>query len=291
MDNPRKRKEKQEDWILRFFYQTVPGRGLLKVATRPLVSKLGGAVLDAPPSRHGVGPFIRRHGMDMSRFCPREYRSFNDFFTRRLRNNPFPPEDAPLLRAPCDGKLSLYPVGAATSFSVKHTRYRLAELLEDSKLAAAYSGGFCAVFRLTPEDFHRYHFVDDGVIWRHRAIPGVLHTVRPLAHAGEPVFLRNAREVTVLDTAHFGRVTQIEVGALLVGKICNHQYTGAFRRGEEKGFFAFGGSTVILLFEPDTVRWDSGVLQATAGGRECPLRVGTVLGQPRLASDNREGAL
>ena len=109
-------------------------------------------------------------------------------------------------------------------------------------------------------------------------IPGALHTVRPIALQHTDVFIQNCREYTILRTAHFGTVAQIEVGALLVGKIANDLRKGAFRRGQEKGRFLYGGSTVVVLLRRDAAAVDERFWQATARGEETRVKLGERIG-------------
>jgi phosphatidylserine decarboxylase len=109
-------------------------------------------------------------------------------------------------------------------------------------------------------------------------IPGKLHTVRPVALQKYPVFTENCREYTILNTDHFGKIAQIEVGAMLVGKICNHHGVSAIKKGQEKGYFMYGGSTIILLLEKDAVQMDPEILAANRSGMEVPVRFGQKIG-------------
>ena len=122
----------------------------------------------------------------------------------------------------------------------------------------------------------------DGVIVSRRFLPGELHTVRPIALAALPVFTRNCREYTVMDTKNFGRLAQIEVGAMLVGRVENYKGAGVtFRRGEEKGFFEYGGSTVLLLLGAGAAQIREDILRASKDGRETPVRLGERIGIAR----------
>ena len=262
-----------------FLYRTVPGRCLLQLLIRPGVSKAMGAFLDTKLSRHLVTPFVKTTKLDLSDYPMRAYNSFNDFFTRHIREGKRPVDmSADALVAPCDGKLTAYPITADGLFDIKHSIYSVADLLRDKALAKEYEGGTCLIFRLTPDDFHRYSFMDDGRILESRTLPGVLHTVRPIAFRRYPVFSENAREFAVLETANFGKVIQMEVGALFVGRIVNHPLT-AFTRGEEKGKFEFGGSTVILLLQKDAAVIDEELLENTHAGKESIVRLGQKIGE------------
>lgn len=262
-----------------FLYHTVPGRAVLQLLIRPGVSKAAGAFLDTRLSRHLAGPFVKATGLDLSDYPQRCYRSFNDFFTRTVKEGRRNVEMNPdILVAPCDGKLTVYPITAEGLFDIKHSVYSVADLLRDDVLAKEFEGGTCLIFRLTPDDFHRYSFMDDGCILRSETLPGVLHTVRPIAFRRYPVFSENAREFAVLETANFGKVIQMEVGALFVGRIVNHPLT-TFTRGQEKGKFEFGGSTVILLLQKDAAVMDEELLENTRNRKESIVRLGQTIGK------------
>ena len=261
-----------------FLYHTVPGRALLQLLIRPGVSKALGAFLDKPLSRHLVTPFVKSTGLDLSDYPERHYHSFNDFFTRNIREGRRPVDmEETALVAPCDGKLTVYPITKEGLFDIKHSVYSVTDLLRDATLAKEFEGGTCLIFRLTPDDFHRYSFMDDGKILSSSILSGVLHTVRPIAFRRYPVFSENAREYAVLDTKNFGKVIQMEVGALFVGRIVNLPLTH-FIRGQEKGKFEFGGSTVILLLQKGAAEMDEELLQNTRSGLESIVRLGQKIG-------------
>ena len=262
-----------------FLYHTLPGRCLLQLLIRPGISKALGAFLDTGLSRHLVKPFVKSAKLDLSDYPERSYGSFNDFFTRTVREGRRPVDmDPHTLIAPCDGKLTVYPITADGLFDIKHSVYSVADLLRNDTLAAEFEGGTCLIFRLTPDDFHRYSFPDQGKVLETNVLPGVLHTVRPLAFRRYPVFSENAREYALLETANFGKVIQMEVGALFVGRIVNHPLT-VFTRGQEKGKFEFGGSTVILLLQKDAAILDEELLDNTRNGYESIVRLGMAIGK------------
>lgn len=262
-----------------FLYHTAPGRALLRLLICPGVSKVLGAFLDTGLSRYLVGPFVKSTKLDLSDYPDRSYASFNDFFTRRVKEGRRPVDKtADLLVAPCDGKLTVYEITEDACFDIKHSVYSVKDLLRDEAMAKEFEGGTCLIFRLTPDDFHRYSFMDDGRILASKVIPGVLHTVRPIAFRRYPVFSENAREYAVLETANFGKVVQMEVGALFVGRIVNHPLTD-FARGQEKGKFEFGGSTVIVLLQKGAAVIDEELLENTRQNKESIVRLGAVIGK------------
>lgn len=266
---------------LRFLYENPAGRGFLKIAASRPVSRLAGRFMDSPLSRPLIRPFARKNGIRTADYLPLRYESFNAFFCRPIRKNLRPiPDAAAAFMAPCDGLLSAYRITDGLVLPIKQSRYTVSELLGNDPAAADFRDGVCLVFRLCVQHYHRYAYADDGVIVKRRFLPGQLHTVRPIALAALPVFTRNCREYTLMDTRNFGLLAQIEVGAMLVGRVENYKGAGVtFRRGEEKGRFLYGGSTVVLLVEKDRVQLDEAFFQNTDQGFETPVQLGEVLGQ------------
>ena len=264
---------------LELLYGTAPGRLLLRGLVRPGVSRLAGRILSTRLSALAVKPFIRRHSIDMGQ-CPRtDFASFNDFFTRSL-----PPEARPVdldpaaFISPCDGRLTVWPITPEGRFPVKGTEYTLPRLLADEDLAPRFQGGLVWMFRLAPDDYHRYIWTADGTPGPAVSVPGVLHTVRPLDRGQRPVYHENAREYRLLQTAA-GPLLVMEVGALFVGKIENRPVAGPVTRGREKGNFAFGGSTVILITPPGTASPDMAVADASRTGAEIFVRLDQRVGR------------
>lgn len=212
-------------------------------------------------------------------YQPKKYTSFNDFFTRRLAEGARKMEKSPeVLISPCDGRVSVHKINEDCVFRVKHTSYTAESLLKDRKLAAEYTGGYVWLFRLCPEDYHRYIYADSGMIRKFVRIPGVLHTVKPAAGDRVPIYKENTREFCILQSRHFGQMIQMEVGALLVGKIINHPRGSVVRRGWEKGRFAFGGSTVILMTQKGAAEPDEDILKNSLRGIETKVHVGERVG-------------
>ena len=259
-------------------YGTAPGRVLLRGLCRPWFSRLGGWALSTRLSALAVGPFIRAHAIDMSQ-CPRtKFSSFNDFFTRSLSPSarPADPDPAAFI-SPCDGRLTVWPADEMGRFPVKGTEYTLSGLLRDETLAKRFSGGLVWLFRLSPEDYHRYIWTADGIAGGLVSIPGVLHTVQPLEKGQRPVYHENTRQYRQLQTA-FGDMIVMEVGALLVGRIEDEPVEYPVRRGMEKGHFAFGGSTIILVTPPNAAAPLPNIASASSRGEETPVKQGQRVG-------------
>lgn len=243
--------------------------------------------MNSPLSKGMIAPFIRRHSIDMRQYLPEHYRCYNDFFTRKIHLGARSLDQCPThLIAPCDGKLSVYPITENGYFMIKGAPYSVQTMLQNQELARRFEGGVCLVFRLSVDDYHRYCYFDSGTGEDRVFIRGSLHTVQPIALDRYRFYHTNCREYTVLHTAHFGMAVQCEVGALLVGKICNIQGRSPFVRGDEKGWFAFGGSTVVLLFQQGVVEMDPEIIENTTAGFETVVKLGEKIGERiRVDSD------
>ena len=271
--------ENKQDAFLGKLYGSVWGRAILRPLVCPFVSRMAGRLLDSRISRLLIRPFIRANQISMEQYEQKAYRSYNDFFTRRvLPGQRTFPESPEKLGAPCDGKVTAYEIGPSSGFTVTHRTYTLESLLRSRRLAEKYQGGLAVILRLTVDDYHRYAYLDDGRKTCNRRIQGKLHTVNPAADEFYPVYKENSREYTMLRTRNFGDVIQMEVGALLVGRIVNLQEKGEIQRGQEKGFFEFGGSTVILLFEKGAVCLKKELLENTERGCETVVKMGEEIG-------------
>jgi len=264
---------------IRFLYNTIPGKILLKLTIRPCISKIAGLLLSSPVSRIMIQNFIKSNNINMDEYPTENYESFNDFFKREIKKGfrPFP-ENENALAAPADSKLTVYPITEKSVFKIKNSTYSVEQLLKNKILAGEFTGGLCLVFRLSPDDYHRYTFIDDGEILLQKQIKGVLHTVRPTAYQNRPVFCENSREYTVIQSKNFGKMIQLEVGALFVGKITNHKKSLSILRSEEKGTFEFGGSTIVLLFQKNTVTIDDEIIKNTNSNKETIVKMGQNIG-------------
>jgi len=264
---------------VKFLYSTLMGRLILRSIVRPVVSQRFGTLMNRRFSRRFVARFIRKNDINMAEYENIKYKSFNDFFIRKIKSGerPFPQniDDVP---APCDGKLTAYIIQSDSVFYIKNSVFNVEEMLEDKSLAEEFNGGVCLIFRLTPDDYHRYYFIDDGEIISHKKIDGVLHTVMPISNERYDVYTQNAREYTVFETKNYGKVIQMEVGALFVGRIVNHITEGYVSRGNEKGMFEFGGSTVVMLFQKDKVVIDDLMFENTKADKETIVRLGDKVG-------------
>ncbi len=270
---------------IRWFYTSGAGSTVFEtLVNREWFCRLYGAMQDSRSSARQIPEFVRRFHIDIGEVERPfyAYRSFNDFFTRRLKvgARPFPLEPG-RFGSPAEGKVYAFPkLEGDSKIPIKGARMAIDLLLGDTAPAARFRGGAALVVRLAPYDYHRFHFPDAGDVGPARDIDGRYHSVNPMALARVPdLYCRNKRTVTIFDSEHFGRIAYVEVGALCVGTILQTYSTGRVERGQEKGYFKFGGSTVVLLFEAGAIAFDEDLVDDTAAGVEVQVQVGSGIGR------------
>lgn len=269
-----------QDRFLDFAYSNLLARAVMKMLAQPEVSKAAGEFLNTYLSTFLIGQFVKQHHIKLSDYERKKYRSYNEFFTRKLRPGKRKIDHKPShLIAPCDGKVTAYPVDLHTKIKIKHSIYTLSSILQNEKLAREFAGGYCIILRLTVDNYHRYCYVDYAAKGRNHFIKGVLHTVNPAVLDHIKVYKENSRSYCVMKTKNFGKMIQMEVGAMLVGKINNYHKEAIVRRGQEKGRFEFGGSTIVLLFQRDCVAVDDDILKNSAKGMETLVSMGESIGK------------
>ena len=273
--------------FLRLAYETALGRlALHALVKRAAFSRWYGHRMDSPRSRAKIMPFIERYGVDPREFerSPGEFTSFNDFFARKLvpEARPVDARDT-IVVLPADGRHLVIPeASACRDFFVKGQRFDVKALLGgDAELASRFAAGSVLISRLCPVDYHRFHFPFGGTPGEPRLVNGPLFSVSPIALRVRPAILwENKRLITVLKTASLGDVLLLEIGATNVGSVVQTFTPGQpVAKGAEKGFFRFGGSTVITIFEPGRARFASDLLEHSAAGREVYARMGEVAGE------------
>lgn len=264
---------------LPFLYKTVCGRALLKFLTTRAVSKACGAFLDSSLSRFLIKPFVKKNKINLDDYQTEGIKSFNQFFRRKIKDGARQfSADPSLLCAPCDGYLSVWKIQNGAVIPVKQSQYTVSSLLRNDALAQEFDGGLCLVFRLCVDNYHRYCYAESGKKGPNVFIPGVLHTVRPIALEARPVFVENCREWTTIESGAFGKIVQMEVGAMLVGRIVNHEGESFAERGKEKGYFEYGGSTIILLLKKGAAQINKEILESSSAGIESPVKMGSAIG-------------
>lgn len=269
-----------QDKTLSFLYNNAFGRLIGRVLVRRWISELGRVYMESSFSKGRIKRLIKQHNIDMNEYENREFKSFNDFFTRKLAENKRPVDkNADAVISPADSKLTVYDITDDGRYNIKDCEYSIYTLLGgDKELAEEFIGGKCFVYRLTVDNYHRYCYIDSGVEVSYRFISGIYHTVNPIATEKIDVYGKNCRELTVLDTDNFGRVAYIEVGAMMVGRINNTHPKTRFCRGEEKGYFSFGGSTIVMLYKKDAVTPDGDIIENSKNSIETAVKYGERVG-------------
>lgn len=245
------KRQKKRDFV-HYLYSTRTGRIMLKGIQHTGALTVAEWFMGTGMSRPLIKRYIKKNNIDMSPFGDQHFRNFQDFFVRRRPDVPVDHTPSHMI-SPCDGWLSVYPIEKDSRFCIKGSYYSVSDLVQDERAPELFLGGQCLVFRLTPLDYHRYCFIDNGFQGKNHFINGTLHSVQPIAYERVPVYQLNRRMWTLMETENFGTVAQIAVGALLVGGIVNEFENRFFRKGEEMGHFELAGSTIVLLFQRNKI--------------------------------------
>lgn len=287
----RKTKEKKKEIVageklIKWAYESNVGMTLSElVFKRKFLSYYYGKLQDRPSSAKKIKQFIKELDIDMTEAIKektKDYKNFNEFFIRELKpgTREVVQENA-LLASPADGRVFAYEhIDINRILQVKGMEYSLQELFGDHRLAQRFQGGTYYIIRLCPADYHRFHFCDNGIPKGTKKIKGYYYSVNPLAlRKVAQLYCKNKREITLFDTDNFGTMAFVEVGAAAVGTIVQ-TFTHGTRvsRGDEKGYFKFGGSTVILFFEKGKVKVDEDILENTEAGYETKINMGERIG-------------
>ncbi|MGL5243708.1 MAG: phosphatidylserine decarboxylase [Sarcina sp.] len=252
---------------------------------KKLFSKAYGSYCDKSISKKKIKPFIKEFDIDMS-ICEKseyDFKNFNDFFARKLIPSARPIDISPnILISPGDGRLSAFDnINLDEVVQVKGFTYSLKELLGDEITANKYENGVCLILRLCPTDYHRFHFVDSGTCGDTHKINGHYYSVNPIALNNiSELFCKNKREWSLFKSDNFGDIVIVEVGATCVGTIIQTYTPNKYvQKGQEKGYFKFGGSTTILFFEKDKVKIDNDIIEQTKLGYETKVLMGETIGK------------
>ena len=259
--------------FVQFLYGTISGRAILLAVQKLHLDRLAVRFLRSSLSKPLIGPYVKRHNIPLEEYPQFNFRTYRDFFARSRPLDGIDITPGHLI-SPCDGWLSAFSIQEDSSFSIKGSHYRLSDLLQDEDLSRNYHGGVCLIFRLCASDYHHYCYIDDGYQGENHFIPGVLHSVQPIACEKYPVYTLNRRVWTLLATECFGPVIQTEIGALVVGGIYNERQNARFRKGTEMGHFELAGSTIVLLFQKDRICLLPRFKQGVANGGELHVRQG-----------------
>ena len=269
---------------LRWVYGTTLGKvGLHVLIKRAIFSRLLGATKNTRKSAEGIPAFIEEYGINTEEMLRpvEDYTSFNDFFYRKLKPGARPLAEGNVVVLPADGRhMGWQDAATMQSVFIKGQKFDLPALLGSEELAEKYEHGTVVLSRLCPVDYHRFHFVAEGTPEKAHLIPGPLASVSPYCLRHKLAWLwTNKRELTMLHSERVGDVIQLAVGATGVGAIFQTYESGKpVAMGDEQGYFAFGGSTVMTFFEPGRIQLADDILRNTADCRETFARQGDLLG-------------
>lgn len=268
---------------MKWLYGSVFGKAALNLLVkRKLVSSLGGWYMNRKSSKKRIKPFIEEYKIEMSDYLqsdPSKFKHFNDFFYRKID-----PEKRPIgqgVVSPADGKtLAFQNISDQTRFFIKGSEFDLQRFLGNKVLADRFEGGSMVIIRLAPTDYHRFHFPADGLAGDTHMINGYYYSVSPIAlQQNLKIFCQNKRTHSVLSTTKYGKILMSEVGATMVGSILQtYKANHDVKVGQEKGYFAFGGSTVVLLFEQGKIRLSEDLIKNTELGFETQVLMGQTIG-------------
>lgn len=279
------------DQFIRLLYDSKWGKLSGKLFANKYFSQFYGHLQDRPSSHKKVRPFIEKFNIPIAEYekgsrateaIEDSYATFNEFFIRKFKlgQRPFlnQPDQMPAFAEA--RYVGFETVTPQVSFPVKGKHLTAQGILGNAEIAKIFDGGPLMVARLCPVDYHRYHYPDSGKVIDHYMIDGKYDSVNPLAlKLKSEILIDNQRQVSILHTENFGRVAYIEVGAICVGKIVqSHPWNKPFLRGEEKGYFLFGGSTVVVLGEKGAWRPADDIIQNTMNGVETYVQLGDLIG-------------
>lgn len=278
--------------LINWLYCSGSGKFALEtVVKKKFMSVIYGKLQDLKSSRRKIASFVEDMNIDMSDYEFEDidsYATFNEFFYRKIKEEKRRIEpDRDALISPCDGKMLAYEnIDSRTVVQIKGSTFDLSSLLADDSLAREYDGGTFLVIRLAPCDYHRFHFPDNCSIEYSRKIDGYYYSVNPVALKSiASLYCQNKRELSVLDTENFGKTLFLEVGATFVGSIVQtYGKEIRFKKGQEKGYFKFGGSTVAMIFKKGAVKIDDDIKSNTASGLETKIHFGEKIGKKRIDS-------
>lgn len=260
---------------LKFLYNTILGRGILKIIINPIFSKIYRKYNKMGISKYKIKKFIKDCNININEYEKKDYKSFNDFFIRKKININYDKNENAFI-SPADSKLTVYKIKSDLKIKVKQSIYTITELLDDEIDVEQFKNGNCLIFRLSVDDYHRYCYIDDGKLEKYKEIKGKLHTVSSISEKYK-IYSQNSRICNYLNTKNFGKIIYIEVGALLVGKISNN-YKESFLKGEEKGYFEPGGSTIVVL-TGDNIIIDEDIIKQSKEGIETKVKYGERIGE------------
>jgi phosphatidylserine decarboxylase len=276
--------ERQQETVygeteLNFLYHTFWGEWLRKLfVSRPWFSTLNAIKKRSRFSKSHITNFANKYGIQVNEASKPidQYQSLDDFFCRKLKSGVRPINvDKNKLVSPADGRVLAYTISENMKFAIKNQDVCISELIDSTAIATDLIGGCAVVVRLAPKDYHRFHFPTNGSISNSRLVAGKLESVHPIALNSGAKSFANKRTLSQLESKELGIIHMVEVGALTVGSIVQTYQQGDIVKGQEKGYFRFGGSTVVLLWGADGPKIDDDILANSESGFETLVKYGT----------------
>ncbi|MDA8793591.1 phosphatidylserine decarboxylase [Bacteriovoracaceae bacterium] len=297
----RQKKQKVEkvygDALINFFYSNKLGKNFTRFFISSPISKIVGRYHDTKKSAKKIPQFIKDFNIPMNEYVggsladrniEESYSNFNEFFIRQFKPEmrKFSTEELGFC-TPAEARYFAYKnINQETAYPVKGEYLDPKKILSNSKYAEEFDEGPLIIARLCPVDYHRYHYMDDGITIESYQDKGKLHSVNPLALKSYPqIFIENEKRVSILETKNFGLLAYIEVGAMCVGKIVQtSDESKAHRRGGEKGYFLFGASTVIIIGQKNKFKIDQDIIENTKNNIETYCQLGERIGEAIVQS-------
>ncbi|KAI4375553.1 hypothetical protein MLD38_013409 [Melastoma candidum] len=277
---------------LRALYQSKLGLGIIDAGAREILQSLSekqGKKMNSPESVGDIPKFLDAYkgqiNLSEVKYPLDHFKTFNEFFIRELKPGSRPiasidREDVAVCAGDCR-LMAFKRIDDGKRLWIKGRKFSVQGLLGNEISSAAFDGGTLVIFRLAPQDYHRFHSPITGTIEKHVKIPGCLYTVNPIAVNSKycNVFTDNKREVLIISSHQFGEVAVVAIGATMVGSITFSKHQGdRVKKGDELGYFSFGGSTVICVFEKETIKIDEDLLANSDRSLETLVNMGMRLG-------------
>ena len=270
--------------IIKFLYSNTFAKPILKLlVANSFLSSFYGKLMNLKNSKNKIPKFVKDYDINLEESEKNEFNSFNDFFIRKLKPNARPIDHNPhSITSPADGKILVYEnIDNAQLFNIKGNNFNINKLLQNPDHINKFQNCQMAIIRLAPTDYHRFHFIIPCYVLDTHEIRGYYYSVSPIAHLNlHEIFCQNKRTICEAHNDDIGTYLILEIGATMVGSIVQ-TYTSHtnINKGDEKGYFEFGGSTVILIFQKNSITFDDDIIQNSLNGIETKVQMGEQIGK------------
>ena len=270
--------------LLSFFYGKCGDSMRKYLLNYPFFSKALSIYFKSKISKKIIPKFIKKHNINVNDFEKQinEFKSFNDFFIRKLKPGARFIDKNPIHAiCPADSKALVFEnTDINHIFQIKNDTFALKKLLKNFIPAEDYAMGNYCIFRLTPTDYHRFHFIDNGKVIKSKTLKGKLYSVTPISlERTKKLYIKSKKYLSLFESKNFGTILCIEIGAICIGSIIQTYDKKNILKGDEKGYFQFGGSAVLLFFQKNKIKMAEDLLNNTANGYETEVKMGDFLGE------------